>query len=210
LPRPPLVRPGARLLARLRDARAGLRARVARRPRGAAPDAPRPHRRLRWEGERAVRPCDRGCRARLPARALPRRRWPRRAADAHRPLRGRRRLPAADARRVVVSSILDALKKLEAAEAPPVHRPAVLRERPRALGLTAAGIAVAFGAGAGVSFFLRAGAGPAPAPAVERVAARGPAARPGRPRPHPPKRKPHPPPHPTCCRASRRARRTCR
>src|SRR2546430_12366284 len=46
-------------------------------------------------------------------------RSPRRAADAHRPLRGSRRLPAADARRVVVSSILDALKKLEAAEAPP-------------------------------------------------------------------------------------------
>src|SRR5438874_1895402 len=144
LPRPPLVRPGARLLARLRDARAGLRARVARRTRGAAPDAPRPHRRLWREGERAVRPCDRGRRARLPARALPRRRRPRRAADAHRPLCGRRRLPAADARRVVVSSILDALKKLEAAEAPPVQRPAVLRERPRALGLTAAATAPPF------------------------------------------------------------------
>src|SRR5207253_2086019 len=170
LPRPPLVRPGARLLARLRDARAGLRARVARRTRGAAPGAPRPHRRLRREGERGVRPCDRGCRARLPARALPRRRRPRRPAHAHRPLRGRRRLPAADARSVVVSSILDALKKLEAAEAPPAHRPAVLRERPRAMGLTAAGIALAFGAGAGVTFFLRAWHEPAPAPPVESTA----------------------------------------
>src|SRR5207249_4836332 len=157
-------------------------------------------------------------RVRLPARALPRRRRPRRTADAHRPLRGRRRLPAADARRVVVSSILDALKKLEAAEAPPVHRPAVLRERPRALGLTAAGIALAFGAGAGVTFFLRAGHAPAPAPPVERVAPPDPAAapsplprtRPLRQRSRPPKRKAHPFPHSTCCRASRRARRTCR
>ena len=69
-----------------------------------------------------------------------------------------------------MSSILDALKKLEAAEAPPAHRPAVLRERPRALGLSAAGIALAFGAGAGLTFFLRAGHAPAPAPPVERVA----------------------------------------
>jgi len=69
-----------------------------------------------------------------------------------------------------VSSILDALKKLEAAEAPPAHRPAVLRERPRAMGLTAAGIALAFGAGAGLTFFLRGGHAPAPAPPVESTA----------------------------------------
>jgi len=69
-----------------------------------------------------------------------------------------------------VSSILDALKKLEAAEAPPAHRPAVLRERPRAMGLTAAGIALAFGAGAGVTFFVRAWHAPAPAPPVESTA----------------------------------------
>src|SRR5438445_6974324 len=170
LPRPPLVRPSARLLARLRVARACLRARVARHARGAAAGPPPPHRRLRREGERAVRPCDRGCRARLPARALPGRRRPRRPADAHRPLRGRRRLPAADAGSVLVSSILDALKKLEAAEAPPAHRPAVLREPPRAMGLTAAGIALAFGAGAGGTFFLRAWHAPAPAPPVESTA----------------------------------------
>jgi len=65
-----------------------------------------------------------------------------------------------------VSSILDALKKLEAAEAPPARAPAIPRERPRALGLTAAGIALAFGAGAGSTFFLRAGHAPALAPAV--------------------------------------------
>src|SRR5438132_432037 len=85
LPRPPLVRPGARLLARLRGARAGLRARVARRARGAADGPPPPPRSLRREGERAVRPCDRGRRARLPARALPGRRRARRASHAHRP-----------------------------------------------------------------------------------------------------------------------------
>ena len=65
-----------------------------------------------------------------------------------------------------MSSILDALKKLEAAEAPPARAPAIPRERPRALGLTAAGIALAFGAGAGSTFFLRAGHAPALAPAV--------------------------------------------
>ena len=65
-----------------------------------------------------------------------------------------------------MSSILDALKKLEAAEAPPARAPAIPRERPRALGLTVAGIALAFGAGAGLTFFLRAGHAPAPAPPV--------------------------------------------
>ena len=66
-----------------------------------------------------------------------------------------------------MSSILDALKKLEAAEASPAHAPAVLRERPRALGLTAAGLALAFGTGAGLTFFLRAGHGRPPAPPLE-------------------------------------------
>ena len=66
-----------------------------------------------------------------------------------------------------MSSILDALKKLEAAEASPAHAPAVHRERPRALGLTAAGLALAFGTGAGLTFFLRAGHGRPPAPPLE-------------------------------------------
>ena len=89
-----------------------------------------------------------------------------------------------------MSSILDALKKLEAAEAPPAHQPAVVRERPRATGLTAAGIALAFGAGAGLTFFLRAGHAPAPAPPVERVAPPEPAAAPS----PPPAAAPEPPP----------------
>ena len=69
-----------------------------------------------------------------------------------------------------MSSILDALKKLEAAEASPAQAPAVLRERPRVLGLTAAGLALAFGAGAGLTFFLRAGHGRPPAPPLESAA----------------------------------------
>ena len=47
-----------------------------------------------------------------------------------------------------MSSILDALRKLEEAEAPAPREPARVRERPRRIGLTAAGIALAFGAGA--------------------------------------------------------------
>src|SRR5919197_671830 len=168
-PRPPLVRSGARLMARLRGARAAVRTRAVRRPGGASPGAPPPHRRLQRAGQRGVRPRDRGGRARLPARALPRRRWPRRAAHAHRPLRGRRRLPAADARSVVVSSILDALKKLEATEAPAPREFAVVPGRRRGLGRTAAGIALAFRAGAGLTFLLRGGRAPTPAPPPERV-----------------------------------------
>ncbi|HUE30064.1 MAG TPA: hypothetical protein VMR79_04275 [Verrucomicrobiae bacterium] len=89
-----------------------------------------------------------------------------------------------------MSSILDALKKLEAAEAPRAHEPAILRQRPRALGLTAAGIALAFGAGAGLTYFLRAGHAPAPAAPVEPVAAPQPAAAPSL----PPAAAPEPPP----------------
>lgn len=63
-----------------------------------------------------------------------------------------------------MSSILDALRKLEAAEAPSAGGPVVVRERPRAIGVTAAVIAVAFGAGAGLMFFLRAERAAAPTP----------------------------------------------
>jgi hypothetical protein len=61
-----------------------------------------------------------------------------------------------------VSSILDALRKLEAAEAPPVRQPIAVAERPRARSLTAAGIALAFVAGAGLTLFLRGGRTSAP------------------------------------------------
>ena len=56
-----------------------------------------------------------------------------------------------------MSSILDALRKLEEAEAPAPSGPAWARERRGTLGLTVAGVALAFLAGAGLTFFLRAG-----------------------------------------------------
>jgi hypothetical protein len=71
-----------------------------------------------------------------------------------------------------VSSILDALKKLEATEAPAPREFAVVPGRRRGLGRTAAGIALAFGAGAGLTFLLRGGRAPTPAPPPERVGPR--------------------------------------
>jgi len=97
-----------------------------------------------------------------------------------------------------VSSILDALRKLEAAEAPAARAPVAVTERPRARGLTAAGIALAFVAGAGLTLFLRGGgttAPPAPVASAkpQPVTAPAPPA-PPEPTPAPPAIEPAPPP----------------
>jgi hypothetical protein len=63
-----------------------------------------------------------------------------------------------------VSSILDALRKLEEAETPRAARPLPPEERPRTLRWAVAGFVVAFAAGAAVSLWLRR---PAPSPPVE-------------------------------------------
>src|SRR5581483_1650930 len=120
-PRAVVVRPRARLLARLRRPRAGRHVRLGcERRGGAAPAGAAPaRRRLLRARQRHLRAGDGRGRARVPTVAAPGSRRRGGTAHAHRALRRGGRLSAAGARGHergdVVSSILDALEKLEAA-----------------------------------------------------------------------------------------------
>src|SRR5205807_959226 len=122
LPRPRLARAGAHPLARLREPRTDLRRRDPR-PAGSAPAAAaRTGGRVRRRRDRRVRRDHGGCGPRLPALSTAGDRRSRRALHPHRALRRRRQLSPADARAgrgsAVVSSILEALRELEASKAP--------------------------------------------------------------------------------------------
>src|SRR5207249_3327405 len=159
---------------RRRDARA-----VARHPAPAG--APPPGGYLRRPGHGRLRQSDARRRRRLPARPIPGHRWPSRPPDAHPALRHRRRLPATHTRllrrRDVMSSILDALEKVENAERwTPQAGPARPEGRSK-LRLAAIAAGVAFAAGAGVAALVlrpgpqRTAAPEAPRPPVEGAAA---------------------------------------
>src|SRR5262249_48781907 len=113
------VRGRARLLARLRMARAHLRTRGhrhAREPRAGDAGARRP---VRRSGHRKVRRRHGRRRPRLPALAPARSGLPDRTTDAHRAVQRRGELPDAEPRQAerLMSSILDALKELESDKA---------------------------------------------------------------------------------------------
>src|SRR5207249_1313661 len=174
LPRSRLVRARACLLAglrrhRRRDARA-----VARHPAPAG--APPPGGHLPRPGHGRLRQSDARRRRRLPAHPLPGHRWPARPPDAHPALRRRRRLPATHARlrrrRDVMSSILDALEKVEAAErwAPPAVSARPEGRSKLRLAVIAAGAAFAAGAGVAALVLRHAAAAAAPTSAATRAA----------------------------------------
>src|SRR5213079_786736 len=164
LPRPRLARAGAHPLARLREPRTHLRRRDPRPAGGAPAAAARTGRRVRRRRDRRVRREHGGCGPRLPALSPAGGRLSRRALHPHRALRRRRQLSPADARAgrgsAVVSSILEALRELEASKAPaaPGTSPWT-EERTRSrsaletLGIVAGGLAVGVAAFALVIWF---------------------------------------------------------
>src|SRR5207302_894872 len=121
-PRPRLARARAHPLARLREPRTDLRRRGAR-PAGRAPAAAaRTGRRVWRRRDRRVRPDHGGRSPELPALSPAGGRLPDRTLHAHRALRRRRQLSPAVAGAgrgsALVSSILEALRELEASKAP--------------------------------------------------------------------------------------------
>src|SRR5262245_14472951 len=162
-----MVWPGTRLLAGLRGSRPGHPGRkVARRARHPTAGVAEAHRCVRRPRARALRPGDVGRRARLPAFALRERRRHRRSPHARGALRRGRRLSAPDAHRdrrgIFVSSILDALEKLERSRPPALEPPPA--PPPRRRGRIALLIGAAIGGGAALALTLllgRPGGGPA-------------------------------------------------
>src|SRR5262249_5822596 len=124
-----LGRASARLLARPPGGLSrGTPTATAGWARDPPPRAAQAHRGLRRAGKRALRSGDIRRGPRLPALALRERRRHRRTAHARRALRGRGRLSSPDAHRrsgrgTFVSSILDALAKLEPRRPPPPELP---------------------------------------------------------------------------------------
>src|SRR5262249_43503464 len=130
------VRTGACLLARLRGARTWHHQwAFARRARDPPAGAAQADRHLWRRGERSVRCRDRVGRPRFPALALRQRGWHRRTAHPRGALRRRRRISPSHAlrggRRQVVSSILDALEKLERTRPPTIEPVPVVVPPPR-------------------------------------------------------------------------------
>src|SRR5207253_3105281 len=168
-PRPRLARACAHPLARLREPRTDLRRRGAR-PAGRAPAAAaRTGRRVRRRRDRRVRPDHGGCSPELPALSPAGGRLPCRTLHAHRALRRRRQLSPAVAGAgrgsALVSSILEALRELEASKAPATPGTGTwTEERSRSrsalgtLGIDAGGLAI--GAAAFALVIWRAGPTP--------------------------------------------------
>src|SRR5262249_7038402 len=184
-----LVRTGVRPVARLRGSRSGHAGRpLARSPGQPPPGAAQAYRCVHWPGERPVRSFHLGRSARFPAIAVRERRRHRRAAHTRRALRRGRRVSASDPHglfprvrsrrgpcwRLVVSSILDALEKLERSRPPtPEGSPQAPAEPRRRRTVALAGAAFAVGAAAAVTLFLLPAARtpvavPPPAPAKHR------------------------------------------